>query len=347
VYEDESGPKHWTSLRYEHVMKLRQAALDTAREMWADYFLMVDCDNLLTNQDVLWQLMQENKTIAAPMLESRAAYSNFWCGMTSQMYICNRETYGYFPVPLRSHNTLQDEADSFLHSLLEVMVRSPPSEPSVYLSLPPKQPDKMGFDEIVDRGLKTSLVIEDDLRFEVFFKRRLQNLMEEIESQRLDWDLIYIGRKRMQVDRPEKSVPRIHNLVEADYSYWTLGYMISLRGAQKLLRAEPLKNMLPVDEFLPVMYNKHPIEDYMSHFERRDLQAFSAEPLLVYPTHYTGDAGYISDTETSTVWDNETVRTDWDRARSRKSSEQEELSTEAQNSDVLQSPLDSTARDEL
>uniref|UniRef100_A0A671MCZ5 procollagen galactosyltransferase n=1 Tax=Sinocyclocheilus anshuiensis TaxID=1608454 RepID=A0A671MCZ5_9TELE len=487
VYEDESGPKHWTNLRYEHVMKLRQAALDTAREMWADYFLMVDCDNLLTNRDVLWKLMQENKTIAAPMLESRAAYSNFWCGMTSQgyykrtpaympirrqerkgcfsvpmvhstflldlrkeasrelaffpphpdyswafddiiifafsarmaevqMYICNRETYGYFPVPLRSHNTLQDEVDSFLHSLLEVMVRNPPSEPSVYLSLPPKQSDKMGFDEvfminllrrsdrrermlrtlyeqeiackitaavdgkyvsnthkrllspvplahrpsdtcvsvsvsvsIVDRGLKASLVIEDDLRFEVFFKRRLQNLMHEIESQQLDWDLIYIGRKRMQVDRPEKSVPRIHNLVEADYSYWTLGYTISLRGAQKLLRAEPLRNMLPVDEFLPVIRFRLCLcsEDYMSHFERRDLRAFSAEPLLVYPTHYTGDAGYISDTETSSVWDNETVRTDWDRARSRKSLEQEELSSEAQNSDVLQSPLDSTARDEL
>uniref|UniRef100_A0A673J5W1 Procollagen galactosyltransferase 1 n=1 Tax=Sinocyclocheilus rhinocerous TaxID=307959 RepID=A0A673J5W1_9TELE len=336
-----------------------------------------------------------------------------------QMYICNTETYGYLPVPLRSHNTLQDEADSFLHSLLEVM-GDPPSEPSVYLSLPPKQPDKMGFDEVFminllrrsdrrERMLRTlyeqeiackiiaavdgkalnisqiealgiqmmpgysdpyhgrpltkgelgcflshfniwtetSLVIEDDLRFEVFFKRRLQNLMHEIESQRLHWDLIYIGRKRMQVDRPEKSVPRIHNLVEADYSYWTLGYMISLRGAQKLLRAEPLRKMLPVDEFLPVMYNKHPIEDYMSHFKRRDLRAFSAEPLLVYPTHYTGDAGYISDTETSSVWDNETVRTDWDRARSRKSREQEELSSEAQNSDVLQSPLDSTARDEL
>lgn len=36
-----------------------------------------------------------------------------------QMFVCNRETYGYLPVPLRSHNTLQDEADSFLHSLLE------------------------------------------------------------------------------------------------------------------------------------------------------------------------------------------------------------------------------------
>ncbi|KAI7810654.1 procollagen galactosyltransferase 1 [Triplophysa rosa] len=498
VYKGESGPKQWTDARYEHVMKLRQAALDTAREMWADYYLVVDCDNLLTNPDVLWKLMKENKTIVAPMLESRAAYSNFWCGMTSQgyykrtpaympirrqerkgcfavpmvhstylidlrkeasrqlafypphpdyswafddiiifafsarmadvqMYICNKEIYGYFPVPLRSQNTLQDETDSFLHSQLEVTVRGPPAEPSVYLSVPQKQPDKLGFNEvfminlrkrsdrrermlrslyeqeitckiitavdgkalnlsqiqalgiemlpgysdpyhgrpltkgemgcflshynvwneIVDRGLNVSLVIEDDLRFEVFFKRRLQNLMREIETQGLDWDLIYIGRKRMQVEHPEKSVPKIHNLVVADYSYWTLAYMISLRGAQKLLRAEPLKKMLPVDEFLPVMFNKHPIEEYMSHFEQQDVRAFSAEPLLVFPTHYTGDPGYISDTETSTVWDNETQRTDWDRARSRKSRQQGELSSEAQNTDVLQSPLDSTARDEL
>ncbi|KFV07742.1 Procollagen galactosyltransferase 1, partial [Tauraco erythrolophus] len=64
------------------------------------------------------------------------------------------------------------------------------------------------------------------------------NLMADLEAERLDWDLIYIGRKRMQVDRPEKAVPRVRNLVEADYSYWTLGYVLSLRGARKLLAAE-------------------------------------------------------------------------------------------------------------
>ncbi|XP_030206643.1 procollagen galactosyltransferase 1 [Gadus morhua] len=498
-YGKETGPKHWTGARYEHVLKLRQAALDAAREIWADYFLLMDCDNLLSNQDVLQLLMRENQTAVAPMLESRAAYSNFWCGMTSQgyyrrtpaympirrrerrgcfavpmvhstflldlrkvasrqlafypphpeyawalddviifafsarsagvqMHVCNRQTYGYLPVPLPSHSSLQDEADSFLHTQLEVSVNHPPLEPSIYLSVPPKRPDKMGFDEVFlinlhrradrrermlralyeqeltckvisavdgkalntsdieamgvqmlsaykdpyhgrsltkgelgcflshynawkeisERGLQSSLVIEDDLRFEVFFKRRLSNLLYEVTAHGLDWDLIYIGRKRMQVDHQETPVPKIHNLVEADYSYWTLGYMMSLKGARKLLRAEPLSKMLPVDEFLPVMYNKHPVSAYMAHFKQRDLRAFSAEPLLVYPTHYTGEPGYISDTETSVVWDNETVRTDWDRARSRKTQEQAELSSDAQNSDVLQSDLDNwSAKEEL
>lgn len=345
-----------------------------------------------------------------------------------QMYVCNRDIYGYFPVPMRSHASMQDEVESFVHTHLEIMVNNPPLQPSSFLSLPPKHPNKMGFDEIfminlvrradrrermlrtlyeqeisckvvaavdgkalntsdidsmgikmlpgykdpyhgrpltkgelgcflshyniwkeiVERGLQTSLVLEDDLRFEVFFKRRLQALLQEVTTHKLEWDLIYIGRKRMQVDHPEKSVPDVHNLVEADYSYWTLGYMLSLQGAQKLLMAEPLSKMLPVDEFLPVMYNKHPISEYMDPFKHRDLRAFSAEPLLVYPTHYTGDPGYISDTETSVVWDNETVRTDWDRAKSRKTQEQGELSFEAQNSDVLQSELENvSARDEL
>uniref|UniRef100_A0A8C9ZQH3 procollagen galactosyltransferase n=1 Tax=Sander lucioperca TaxID=283035 RepID=A0A8C9ZQH3_SANLU len=493
-YQSEDGPKQWTDLRYEHVMKLRQVALESAREMWADYFMLVDCDNLLTNPDVLWKLMRENKTVIAPMLESRAAYSNFWCGMTSQgyykrtpayipmrkqvrkgcfavpmvhstflidlrkeasrqlafhpphpeyswafddiivfafsarmadvqMFVCNKETYGYFPVPLRSHNTLQDEVDSFVHSLLEANVRNPPVMPSKYIPLPRKQPDKLGFDEvfminlqrrtdrrermlralykqeiackviaavdgkamnisevqamgihmlpgysdpyhgrpltkgelgcflshynvwkeIVERRLDTSLVIEDDLRFEIFFKRRLMNLMREVKDEGLDWDLIYIGRKRMQVDHPEKAVPNIRNIVEADYSYWTLGYMISLQGAEKLLKAEPLKRILPY-KYTHTHTHTHTHTTYTS---TQDLKAFSAEPLLVYPTHYTGDKGYISDTETSTVWDNDKVRTDWDRARSGKTGEQAEISTEAQNSDVLQSPLDSTARDEL
>lgn len=38
-----------------------------------------------------------------------------------QMYVCNKAEYGFLPVPLRSHSSLQDEAESFLHTQLEVM----------------------------------------------------------------------------------------------------------------------------------------------------------------------------------------------------------------------------------
>lgn len=54
-------------------------------------------------------------------------------------------------------------------------------------------------------------------------------------------------------------------------------------------------------------------DEYMQYFEQRDLSAFSVEPLLLFPTHYTGQPGYFSDTETSTIWDDEAVGTDWDR----------------------------------
>ncbi|XP_068096230.1 procollagen galactosyltransferase 2 isoform X2 [Hyperolius riggenbachi] len=419
-YTDEFGPKHWPPSRFAHVMKLRQAALRTAREKWSDYIFYIDVDNFLTNPQALNLLIEENKTVVAPMLESRTLYSNFWCGMTPQgyykrtpdyilirewkktgcfpvpmihstmlidlrkeaslqlqffpphedftwsfddiivfafscrqagiqMFLCNKEHYGYFPVPLKPHQNLKDEIESFSHVLTEAMIDRPPLETSRYVYVPPKLPDKMGFDEIyminlkrrqdrrvrmlrslhelqiqvkifdavdgkalnasqlktmnidmvpgyhdpysgrtltrgeigcflshyylwkeiVERGLENALIIEDDVRFEFQFKRKLLKLMNDIAMDELDFDLIYIGRKRMQVQRPEKAVPNVMNLVEADYSYWTLAYVISQQGAQKLIAAEPLSKMLPVDEFLPVMYNKHPVEKYKEYYLTR------------------------------------------------------------------------------
>ncbi|XP_010774077.1 procollagen galactosyltransferase 2-like [Notothenia coriiceps] len=153
----------------------------------------------------------------------------------------------------------------------------------------------------------------------------------------------------MQVQQPEQSVDGVNNLVKADYSYWTLGYALSLQGAKKLLDAKPLSKMLPVDEYLPVMFNKHPNTAFMTHFEPRDLKAFSVEPLLIYPTHYTGEPGYFSDTETSTIWDDEAVETDWDRQHALKTAQQGSIEAMAQNSvsGDMPPPAARASRDEL
>lgn len=46
----------------------------------------------------------------------------------------------------------------------------------------------------------------------------------------------YFGRKRL-VKKKENWVEGSDNLVYASYSYWTIGYALTLEGAKKLLGA--------------------------------------------------------------------------------------------------------------
>merc|ERR1711997_1060661 len=126
------------------------------------------------------------------------------------------------------------------------------------------------------------------------------HLMEELQSKLEQWELVYIGRKILH-NSQEDWVGDSEQLVYVDYTYWTLGYIIRRSGVDKLLSAAPLDKMVPVDEFLPIMYNRHPNTTWTQHFNNRDLKALSVHPLLVNPTHYTGEEGYISDTENTNV----------------------------------------------
>lgn len=44
--------------------------------------------------------------------------------------------------------------------------------------------------QVVNRELEKTLVIEDDVRFEHQFKRKLMKLMDDIEQAQLDWELM-------------------------------------------------------------------------------------------------------------------------------------------------------------
>ena len=52
-------------------------------------------------------------------------------------------------------------------------------------------------------------------------------------------------------------MPGADMLVKPNYSYWTLSYVLSLEGARKLLAQDPLKKFLPVDEYIPIMFDTH------------------------------------------------------------------------------------------
>lgn len=40
-----------------------------------------------------------------------------------QMYVCNKDHYGYLPVPLTQDQTLKEEEESFAHTLTEALSR--------------------------------------------------------------------------------------------------------------------------------------------------------------------------------------------------------------------------------
>ncbi|XP_016963573.1 glycosyltransferase 25 family member [Drosophila biarmipes] len=151
--------------------------------------------------------------------------------------------------------------------------------------------------KMVRKGLKEVLILEDDIRFEPYFRQNAVRVLNQARSV-VEYDLIYFGRKRLK-EESEPGVTNADSLVHAGYSYWTLGYVLSLQGALKLLAAKPLEKLIPVDEFLPLMFNRHPNKTWSEAFPKRNLVAFSASPLLLYPIYYTGESGYISDTEDS------------------------------------------------
>ncbi|XP_015608067.1 glycosyltransferase 25 family member [Cephus cinctus] len=156
------------------------------------------------------------------------------------------------------------------------------------------------WNKMIENRYEKIMILEDDVRFEPYFRQKVNFILNELDRLNISWDLVYLGRKRMQ-EQEEPLVEGSQYLVYAGYSYWTVGYMLSKSGSEKLLKAKPLESMVPVDEYLPILFDKHPRVAWKKHFLERDLVALSAAPLLIYPTHYTGEQGYISDTEDSKV----------------------------------------------
>ena len=80
----------------------------------------------------------------------------------------------------------------------------------------------------------------------------------------------YLGRKLLYVDEPY--VKGSSHIVEIKFTHWTIGYILTRRGAERLLKGDPLSNLIPLDEYIPVMYDEHPDESLNSLWPVRDLK---------------------------------------------------------------------------
>jgi collagen beta-1,O-galactosyltransferase len=153
-------------------------------------------------------------------------------------------------------------------------------------------------DMIKNNYLNGILILEDDVRFDESFKRKLEKILL---NNSLNWDIIYLGRKIMKSNEENYENIIEQFLIEPSYSHWTVGYLLSLRAAKILINENPLQKILPVDEYLPIMYDHHPNENWKSYFSNRILKAYAFHPSIITPTHYFGEPNYISDTENTTI----------------------------------------------
>lgn len=103
------------------------------------------------------------------------------------------------------------------------------------------------------------MIFEDDFVInnkEVF--KKLLNITNP------DFDLLYLGRKKIS-DEVEMTSTKLdelsHRVVEAKFSYWCIGYLLSLSGAKNLYYKGNNEiwfknNIFPVDEYIPWVYGQ-------------------------------------------------------------------------------------------
>ncbi|AFX92362.1 putative procollagen-lysine 2-oxoglutarate 5-dioxygenase [Megavirus courdo11] len=119
------------------------------------------------------------------------------------------------------------------------------------------------------------LILEDDVMFVDNFMEKYRIYENEIKD---DYDMFYLHRKPLNIDAEERVGVHIRRPKK---SYWTCAYILSYQGAKKLINAKYLDNLIPVDEFLPIMYgcNIYGFEKLFEQYEK--LSCYAAYPSLL------------------------------------------------------------------
>jgi GR25 family glycosyltransferase involved in LPS biosynthesis len=120
------------------------------------------------------------------------------------------------------------------------------------------------------------LILEDDVILPQNFFERFSELTSKMGS----YDLLYCHRKALMSDAEVTYVPGINSITGAK-SYWTCAYVLTPNGAKKLVDSLYLENLIPVDEFLPLMYNCKIFGFEKFHESCEKLEAYAFSPSLI------------------------------------------------------------------
>ncbi len=112
------------------------------------------------------------------------------------------------------------------------------------------------WQKMVENNIENAIIFEDDIGIPIDFASTFNKLKSELP---VDYDLFYLHRQ--QRTKNEKSYSE--NLNVANYSYWLCAYMISNNCAKNLINTIYSNNLIPVDEYVPIMCDvNYPYKQY-------------------------------------------------------------------------------------
>lgn len=128
------------------------------------------------------------------------------------------------------------------------------------------------------------MILEDD-----FIINNKNVFKEVVQLKKVDFDLLYLGRKKMVDENEEVSYMLKkeinHTVVKSVFSYWALAYIISYDCAKRLINSNDNfyeNNIFPVDEYIPWLYGQR--KQYALKDMHDDNSKFLAlEPSIIKP----------------------------------------------------------------
>lgn len=142
-----------------------------------------------------------------------------------------------------------------------------------------------------------AIILEDDPKFADDFMLRIERGIAELSVVDPHFDFVYLSRqKRPEVGPEEYLSPRI---ARARFSYWANAYLLSSNAAKHMVAADLPHNLVPTDEFIPMMYGSHVmLEEWTQYFPSRPFQAYAIEPQpITQDFRYNANGEVISSSE--------------------------------------------------
>lgn len=157
------------------------------------------------------------------------------------------------------------------------------------------------WEEIVDKQLKEVLILQDGVTFERYFRFLAQSALDKARTLLTNYDFIYFGKSLYENATDDEIIPAAKYLRKPGFSFSSRGYVLTLNGAKKLIKSDPLRKMVPVDEYVSIIYDKHPDKMFKKYFPVRNLNAYAVEPSILqdlYERSDTENSKEIEDIET-------------------------------------------------